>query len=360
MTYMTSPEIEPLVERTAAASACGQLSGAIMSRKLKIPFRTTVSVLLLLLSLNVVVMMYLLISCRPTKKEEHKINTEKIRVLCWIPSMKERLDRVRAVNETWLARCDGHVFFINNVKPNFSDDVVVSPIMGEGRKMLSRKVKDAMEYVYDYHGSDYDWFLKADDDSYIVMENLKFLLSHYDPSQAVYLGHPLKWLSPGGYMQGGAGYVLSRTALQTFVVNGTKGKACQFELFFDGEDHYVGACLHKLGVPKHNTLDRHGRETFHSLNPVTHISGPIPSTQLVQDHFTMVAGDECCSELTISFHWVDAGLMRTIEHLLYKTSVYGRQVNVEKFKDFIQPGTLAPPYTYIPALEIVVPPKRWK
>nr|KAG5708741.1 hypothetical protein BaRGS_031895 [Batillaria attramentaria] len=99
--------------------------------------------------------------------------------------MKERLDRVRAVNETWLARCDGHVFFINNVKPNFSDDVVVSPIMGEGRKMLSRKVKDAMEYVYDYHGSDYDWFLKADDDSYIVMENLKFLLSHYDPSQAI-------------------------------------------------------------------------------------------------------------------------------------------------------------------------------
>ena len=43
-----------------------------------------------------------------------------------------------------------------------------------------------------FDGQHYDWFVKGDDDSFLVIENLRFLLSHYKPDDPVYLGHLFK------------------------------------------------------------------------------------------------------------------------------------------------------------------------
>lgn len=38
----------------------------------------------------------------------------RVRVLCWLPSTKARLEgALKAVNETWGRRCDGRVYFVN-------------------------------------------------------------------------------------------------------------------------------------------------------------------------------------------------------------------------------------------------------
>ena len=42
---------------------------------------------------------------------------------------------------------------------------------------LSMKTFKAVRYVYKNFLDDFDWFLKADDDTYIIMENLKYFLS---------------------------------------------------------------------------------------------------------------------------------------------------------------------------------------
>ena len=55
---------------------------------------------------------------------------------------------------------------------------------------------------------------------YLVVENLRYLLSLHDSSQPVYLGHPYKRFLPQGYMAGGAAYVLSREALRMVVEEG--------------------------------------------------------------------------------------------------------------------------------------------
>ena len=57
-----------------------------------------------------------------------------------------------------------------------------------------------------------------------------------------------------GYMSGGAGYVLSKTALQIFVSKGIENKTLQVcaDKFNTPEDVQMGKCLEALKVLLHN------------------------------------------------------------------------------------------------------------
>ena len=53
-------------------------------------------------------------------------------------------------------------------------------------------------------------------------------------------------------------------------------------------------------------------------------------------------GDDCCSQLTISFHKVDPQLMKILDHLLYRTSVYGRVLDMKALEGLVRPGIVPP------------------
>ena len=82
-----------------------------------------------------------------------------------------------------------------------------------------------------------EWFLKADDDTYTIMENLRLLLLNKNHSDPIFFGHKfkpfveqvcfafiyifvcegegssIKLIVKQGYFSGGAGYVLSRETM---------------------------------------------------------------------------------------------------------------------------------------------------
>ena len=92
--------------------------------------------------------------------------------------------------------------------------------------------------------------MKADDDTYMIMENLRFMLTQYKSEDPWYFGAKFKKFVKSGYMSGGAGYVLSKEALRRLVTIGlqdTKGTYCRKDEK-GPEDLNIGKCMEKLNV----------------------------------------------------------------------------------------------------------------
>ena len=198
----------------------------------------------------------------------------KVRLLCLVPTSTRNLaTKASAVRDTWAKRCNRMIFFSDKSDTHF-------PAIGlpdhAGMGMLTSKMRAALTYVHDQHLQGADWFLKADDDTYVIVENLRYLLSHYDPSDPVYLGHHFKKFTDQGYMSGGAGYVLSKEALRRLVGRGYKDVTSSCRRWGGAEDAALGQCLQAVGVTPGVTLDLQGKQTFHPFNLLTHLSGTYP------------------------------------------------------------------------------------
>ena len=74
------------------------------------------------------------------------------------------------------------------------------------------------KYLKLYFSDKADWFLKADDDTYVIVENLRHMLHDYNASYPSYFGlrftHHEYLNHKEGYMSGGAGNKLSNTRLE--------------------------------------------------------------------------------------------------------------------------------------------------
>ena len=120
-----------------------------------------------------------------------------------------------------------------------------------------------------------DWFLKADDDTYTVVENLRYMLRPYNASDPWYFGSKFKTYVKKGFMSGGAGYVLSKEALHRFVTQGIPdetGLICRHDDYKGAEDIAMGKCMANLNVQAGDSRDSEGRGRFFPLYPAQHLA----------------------------------------------------------------------------------------
>ncbi|OWF40670.1 glycoprotein-N-acetylgalactosamine 3-beta-galactosyltransferase 1-B-like [Mizuhopecten yessoensis] len=242
-----------------------------------------------------------------------------IRILCWVMTSPQNLN-VKAVHvkRTWAKRCTILVFISSATNTSFP---TVGLNVSEGREHLTAKTMQAFKYVFDKHFNDADWFVKADDDTYMILENLRYFLQSYSRDDPVYFGHHFKTIVKQGYHSGGAGYVLSKEALRRLIEKGHDPKVCRQD--GAGEDAEIGKCMENLGVRTGNSTDALGRSRFHCFDPETHLSGIYPDWYFNYDANGARKGTDSISDYAISFHYVPPQKMYLLEFYIYHLRPYG-------------------------------------
>lgn len=223
---------------------------------------------------------------------------QQTRIFCFILTTPSTIStKGRTVYEAWANECDMKKFVFKfptsfvkdnpllyfgnfNYKSNGSIDVNhllepenLSNESGNHRR-VTEKVFATLAYAYTTY-SRYDWYLKADDDTFIFVRNLRKFLADKNSTEPVTYGYNFRVRVPGGYHSGGAGYVLSHEALARIGQELVKGqnRTCNMT---GVEDVDVARCLRKLGVKMGNSSDELGRERFHPLSIRAHLLGNYP------------------------------------------------------------------------------------
>ncbi|WKY10568.1 hypothetical protein Q1695_002716 [Nippostrongylus brasiliensis] len=239
-------------------------------------------------------------------------------LFCWVQTSKMYHDtRALAINETWLSRCDHGQLFTGDFFP--SNDIPYSTVFAgipDSYYNLFFKSRYAFFYIYHYISKDFDWYMKADDDTYVIVEHLKEYLSKLDPNKPYYLGYTLKPYLKNGYNAGGAGYVLSKAALKIFneflYSNET---LCPDDIY---EDVGIGRCLANVGIYPHDTRNSRGQNRFNTYTPndVFHATKNDPAWTFYKEK----TGYDAFANDFISFHHLTPDEIRLFDILLYRVN----------------------------------------
>jgi glycoprotein-N-acetylgalactosamine 3-beta-galactosyltransferase len=172
----------------------------------------------------------------------------------------------RHVKATWASHCDDYLFISSATNASLpAVDVNVS----DGRAYLWTKTRAAFRHIYKWELSQYDWFLKADDDTYVIVENLRYMLRNYSYQQPIFFGCKFRKFIPEGTMSGGAGYVLSREAVRRLVDEALTPAHADRCIDGDGtgvEDLEISKCLAAVGVIAGDSRDHTGKHRMLPFN----------------------------------------------------------------------------------------------
>ena len=104
------------------------------------------------------------------------------------------------------------------------------------------------------------------------MENLRLTVNQYSPDDPWLLGRHFKPFIAQGYTSGGAGYVLSRNAVDKFVTQAMKTpQVCKINDDTGNEDVEMGKCLYGVGVKIADSRDNEGRQRFFPRTVESHL-----------------------------------------------------------------------------------------
>uniref|UniRef100_A0A0N4Z6X5 N-acetylgalactosaminide beta-1,3-galactosyltransferase n=1 Tax=Parastrongyloides trichosuri TaxID=131310 RepID=A0A0N4Z6X5_PARTI len=257
-----------------------------------------------------------------------------VKIFCIVLTSNVNTERCLLQKNTWLKRCNNFIFgsgVENSSIPTFK------AYHNDGYSFSFGKMKNTLKHVWEKYGDKYDWYIKADDDTYVVMENLRAYLINEDPDKHGYHGFRMHVgeSDPHTYMSGGAGYVMSRKSVKSLVETGLdNSKYCrQVDEAFD--DLEIGNCLEKLGAKPGISLDSKDRILFSPLDPPRQISPVIDGFKqgfINMARFHYETSINSMADFPITFHYVRGELMYALEYFLYHMEVIGKNSRLNRME----------------------------
>lgn len=249
------------------------------------------------------------------------------RILCTIFTYKKNFDlKAKYVEQTWGKRCDKLIFvsgYLNKTEQKAYShmDIVYLNVTDTSRLSLTPKTIQTLIFANKHLINEFDWILKADDDTYIIMENLKRFLFNKCTTDMNYYGFQYKPLKPDTFTHdfnsGGAGYVISKNVVKMFSEKYSKDE--RFCRNITGsEDVDIAKCLKEINVLPGNTRDKFGLERFHPLSYESMWNISPQKRTYNHSKFPLKKKEDCCSKSSISFHYTSGQKALQLEFLLYK------------------------------------------
>ncbi|CEF63266.1 Glycoprotein-N-acetylgalactosamine 3-beta-galactosyltransferase 1 [Strongyloides ratti] len=255
-----------------------------------------------------------------------------VSIFCLIHSSPKYKNK-RAIHQkaTWLKRCNNYIFVSSD------EDKSLPAIKGgkeDGYQFSNERIRYGLTYVYENFGNKYDWFLKGDDDNYIIMENLRTFLLLRDSSIDQYYGFKLKLNHE--YMSG-AGFILSKSALEKMVTIAFKNNTICSDKPNIPEDVEFGNCLKNINILPMDSRDSDNKhmfvpssfDEFSSMIKNSHFDGFVKMSP-----YEIKKGYTSLSKYPISFHYVTGDMFYGLEYLFYHASVIGKESEVYKYDKY--------------------------
>ncbi|RLN45576.1 hypothetical protein BBJ29_009279 [Phytophthora kernoviae] len=214
---------------------------------------------------------------------------------------------------------------------------------------LWQKHKATLRYVNEHYRHDFDWFYKADDDAYVIMENLRNylrrpeIMQHYQ-REPMQMGHRFNltqdlvsyyivddslediWRSRWErwvFNSGGPGYIMNRLYLDK-IVEILPDWTCLSDYYSEmlPDDASISFCMMWHDVFPWDTRDHQSRERWHSDKPKgVYFTNPNnPDYWYVQYH-QHIGGvrwhEESTAPDSVAYHYINPGLMYHLERTFY-------------------------------------------
>ncbi len=145
----------------------------------------------------------------------------KPRIFCLILTSATNFNtRTRSIYETWAPKCDNYKFvmvisedILNKTNLKLTNDTLLNgfEITFDNMNLfqppnytidrynkLTDKIYKSFKYLYNNY-NDYDWYLKADDDTYVFVDNLRKFLSNKNRSDPITYGYDFNCYVDKGY-----------------------------------------------------------------------------------------------------------------------------------------------------------------
>ena len=164
--------------------------------------------------------------------------------------------RVMAINETWAKTIHGKVLFFSGenstIKSNRNQSLIT--LLGVNDAYPPQKKSFlVLKYMHDLYLDQFEWFVRADDDVYIVGDKLAKFLVSVNSSKVYYIGHSgqgrkhekgkLGLFDNKTYCMGGPGVIISRTTLAKVAPHISY---CLQNLYSNHEDTEIGRCINQF------------------------------------------------------------------------------------------------------------------